>query len=555
MMKKDYKTYLLIIVIGFLFFVPFLGQVHLLDWDEINFAEAAREMIVTGDYLSVRIDYEPFHEKPPLFIWLQVISMKIFGINEFAARFPNAMIGIITLLFAFRLGKKFFDEKFGLLWVLAFIGSFLPHFYFKTGIIDPTFNLFIFASMYYISELAYKQINSPNQSIKKELLLAGVFNSLAVLTKGPVGFLLVFLAWFAFWIIKRKNYKFPIKEMIIFGIISALPIIIWYILLLSQIGGDIINDFILYQLRLLTTGDAGHEGPIYYHLIPLFIGCFPASIFVLRALRHQADDSNHQDLFRIWNIILLSVVIFIFSIVKTKILHYSSLAYFPITFLAAYSMFKINYHSLRWKISSTIFVWVIGIILALGLILFPLILMNISLFLPQITDKFTNAILQTPVEWYGFEQIAGFILLIGLAAFSFFIYKRNFINAFISLFSATAITIMVFLPLMTPKIETFLQGTPIEFYKEFKGTDAYIHTLGYKSYAPFFYTEKPMNLSRYYHKMHGAEFEEWLLAGNIDKDAYFVSRINNYENYTNKYPNLKIISIKNGYVFLKREND
>ncbi len=552
-MIKEYKSYLLIFIIGFLFFIPFLGQVHLLDWDEINFAEAAREMIETGDYLSVRIDYEPFHEKPPLFIWFQVGAMKVFGVTEFAARLPNAIIGIITLLFIFQLGKRIFDEKFGLLWVLAYIGSFLPHFYFKTGIIDPTFNLFIFASMYYISELAFKQINSPNLSIKRDLLLAGLFNSLAVLTKGPVGFLLVFLAWFAFWVIKRKSYKFPIKEMLIFGILSALPIIIWYISILSQTGGDIINDFVMYQIRLLTTGDAGHEGPIYYHLIPLFIGCFPASIFVLRAFRHQSDDNTYQDLFRVWNIILLAVVIIIFSIVKTKILHYSSLAYFPITYLAAYSMFKINYHSLKWKVSTSVLIWIIGLILSLGLILFPMILMNIELFLPKITDKFTNAILQTHVEWHGFEQISGVVLLIGLAVFSFYIYQRKFINAFIWLFSASAITIMIFLPMMTPNIEKFLQGTPIEFYKEFKGTDSYIHTLGYKSYAPFFYTEKPIHLSRYYHKMSGSEFEEWLLAGNIDRDAYFVSRINNYENYTTKYPELKVINIKNGYVFLKRD--
>ena len=72
---------ILIAVASLVLFVPFLGGVHLFDWDEINFAESAREMIRTGDYLTVRINYLPFWEKPPLFIWLQVLSMKIFGIN------------------------------------------------------------------------------------------------------------------------------------------------------------------------------------------------------------------------------------------------------------------------------------------------------------------------------------------------------------------------------------------------------------------------------------------------------------------------------------------
>src|SRR5215216_2786834 len=103
--------YLQIILISLILFVPFLGQVHLFDWDEINFAECAREMIVSKDYLRMQIDFQPFYEKPPLFIWLQVLSMKVFGVNEFAARFPNAVAGMVTLIALFYIGKKVVNEK------------------------------------------------------------------------------------------------------------------------------------------------------------------------------------------------------------------------------------------------------------------------------------------------------------------------------------------------------------------------------------------------------------------------------------------------------------
>src|SRR3954470_9704684 len=93
-----FRYNLLVTLAALLLFVPFLGAVHLFDWDEINFAECAREMIVSGNYSLVQINFQPFWEKPPLFIWMQVLSMKIFGINEFAARFPNAMCGVATLL-------------------------------------------------------------------------------------------------------------------------------------------------------------------------------------------------------------------------------------------------------------------------------------------------------------------------------------------------------------------------------------------------------------------------------------------------------------------------
>jgi 4-amino-4-deoxy-L-arabinose transferase-like glycosyltransferase len=95
--------------------MPFLGGVHLFDWDEINFAEAAREMIIQKDYLRVYINYEPFWEKPPLFIWLQAFAMKLFGINEYAARFPNAVCGVITLIVLFLIGEKLYDRRFGFL--------------------------------------------------------------------------------------------------------------------------------------------------------------------------------------------------------------------------------------------------------------------------------------------------------------------------------------------------------------------------------------------------------------------------------------------------------
>ena len=138
---------LLLIAIGIVLFIPFLGSVHLYDWDELNFAEASREMLETGNFMRVTINYQPFWEKPPLFFWLQACSMKLFGVNEFAARFVNAMAGIITLLVVYTIGRKWFDAVFGLLWALVLAGSFLPHVFFKSGIIDPVFNLFIFCAM------------------------------------------------------------------------------------------------------------------------------------------------------------------------------------------------------------------------------------------------------------------------------------------------------------------------------------------------------------------------------------------------------------------------
>jgi 4-amino-4-deoxy-L-arabinose transferase-like glycosyltransferase len=67
MFKIILKNELSITILAAILFIPFLGNVHLFDWDEINFAESAREMIATGNYFNVQINYARFTEKPPLF--------------------------------------------------------------------------------------------------------------------------------------------------------------------------------------------------------------------------------------------------------------------------------------------------------------------------------------------------------------------------------------------------------------------------------------------------------------------------------------------------------
>src|SRR5579863_6335097 len=159
----QFPTQLFLVIIGGLLFIPLLGHVHLFDWDEINFAESAREMLLTHNYKIVQINFQPFFEKPPLFIWLQALSMHYFGVNEFAARLPNAICGIATMLAVFNVGKRVFNSQFGVLWALLFASSILPQVYFKSGIIDPIFNLFIFLSIYFLYNVSvYNDFESPS---------------------------------------------------------------------------------------------------------------------------------------------------------------------------------------------------------------------------------------------------------------------------------------------------------------------------------------------------------------------------------------------------------
>jgi 4-amino-4-deoxy-L-arabinose transferase-like glycosyltransferase len=228
--KIPYK--LLLILIGAVLFIPYLGNAPLFDWDEINFAESAREMLISGNYLQVQIDFQAFAEKPPFFIWMQALSMKLFGVNEFAARLPNALIGITTMLALLAIGKRLKDKHFGALWALIYVSSFLPHFYFKSALIDPLFNLFIFTGIYFASKLTENDEFTAKKKRRKirnmAVFYAGLFIGLAVLTKGPVGLLLFSLTYLVLFAISRFKRLNNLWEMIYFGIICLATISVWY---------------------------------------------------------------------------------------------------------------------------------------------------------------------------------------------------------------------------------------------------------------------------------------------------------------------------------------
>lgn len=543
------RNYWLIGIIAAILFLPFIGDVKLFDWDEINFAEAAREMIVTGDWSSVRIDFEPFHEKPPVFIWVQAVSMEIFGVNEFAARLPNALMGILTLCVIYSIGKLLYDERFGIFWALAYLGSFLPDFYFRTGIIDPYFNFFIFMSIYFF----FRYLERYGKIWDKYLIFSLIFNAFAVMTKGPVGYGLAFLTLTIFALIKRKKFKFPFLALFLMAVVSLVPLVSWFAVATGQSGGKIFTEFISYQIRLLTTNDAGHGGPFYYHFVVLLFGAFPASIFLIRSFRHQAEDSPSQDDFKLLSIILLSVVLVVFSIVKTKIVHYSSMAYFPITYLAAYTMYYITERKMQWKVSTTILTGTIGILFALALILLPLALMNVDMILPKISDDFTKEVLKANAHWEGFEYLAGVFYLITLAIFMVLINKNRFRQAFVTLYGSTALTVFLVLPLLAPRIEEYTQEAPIEFFTKTTATDCYLETLGYKSYAHYFYGRRKPKFSKAAKGMNRDEFDKWLLEGDIDHNAYFSSQMYDAENYMRQYPDLIELYRKNGFVFMVRK--
>jgi 4-amino-4-deoxy-L-arabinose transferase-like glycosyltransferase len=456
--------------------LPFLGKVHLFDWDEINFAEAAREILVTGNWWNIQIEFWPFWEKPPLFIWMQAVSMQIFGVNEFAARFPNYIIGLFTLWTLFIFVKKELNTTGGLWAVLLYMGAITPQFYFRSGIIDPTFNLFIFLSIVSLG-------NAISQKKNSSFLFAGVWLGFSVLTKGPVSILLVGLTGLVYQL-RYQHHFYKIKNLLwlVVGLIS-LPSI-WLFFQSQFVGFWFVKEFLYYQVDLFLNPVASHGQPFYYHPIVLLIGCFPLLIIALRSLffKTRTNESAFVQLSRI----LFWVVLIVFSLVTTKIVHYSSMCYLPAAIIGAHFLMNVPlFNRLQKILFGTIgAIWIILISVLIILIKNPSLKNEI---LSKIDDVFAVAQLETMVTMSSFAFVLP-LLLFFVISLLLMAKNTNGIRTGSALF-LMVLVISLMSVIIVPKAEEHLQQKWINHLKTYQGKKVIHLTIGFKSYAHLYYTQ------------------------------------------------------------------
>lgn len=563
MQQQSLRTSLLLALLGAIFYVPFLGGVHLFDWDEINFAEISREMLITKEYFRVYVNFIPFWEKPPLFFWLQSLCMDAFGVGEFAARLPNALCGIATLVLVYQTGRRLYNHRFGLIWSLTYFGTVLPFLYFKSGIIDPWFNFFIFAGLYHFILFYWKkdgfELDLPH-SRWRYLFLGGFWIGMGILTKGQTAYLIAVLTMGVYWVSQRFRMYVNIPQFIGFTLAATLVTLTWYGLETWKNGTWFIEEFNKYQYRLFSTPDAGHKGFPGYHFVVLLIGCFPASIFALRAFwKMPAEEFRYRSDFRRWMKYLFWVVLILFTIVKSKIVHYSSMCYFPLTYLAALSIDKMISGEIGFNKAMRFGLWSIAGVFALAVCAMPFIGMHTEMLQPLFKDPFAQESLGADVHWTGWEVIPG-VFLLGVMATAFYLFRKGrraqqeasgdaarqaFWRGFQVLFTGTAVFVMLTLIFFIGRIEGYSQRAAISFFESKIGQDCYVVTHGYRSYAQLFYTRKPrVTNEKSYDR-------DWLYTGDIDKDVFVVTKVQTAHELQ-QIPGMQEIGRENGFVFFQR---
>ena len=95
-----------VLAVALLTCVAGLGHPAITDSDEAFYAEAAREMVESGDYLTPRYNYANRFQKPVLYYWGAALAFEVAGVGEAASRLPSALSGVGLALLAWAVGRR-----------------------------------------------------------------------------------------------------------------------------------------------------------------------------------------------------------------------------------------------------------------------------------------------------------------------------------------------------------------------------------------------------------------------------------------------------------------
>lgn len=261
-----------------LMFFSNLGHYPLFNPDEALYAEPAREMLDTGQYITTLLNYVVRFTKPPLVIWAMALSYKLFGVNEFAARYFTASCGLLlvaaTYLFLCRYAgrRPAFLAAFSLVTAPMFVGTA------REAITDMPLSLFIAGAL-----MAF--FHGFNAKAGTFRWLGYVLVGLAVMTKGPVGLILPAGIMLLFHMFRRDlkaawSYYRPVTGLLLVAALS-LP---WFATEIWVTHGAYYQEFLVRENFQRFTSIVDHKGAWWYHLAAVAGGFFPWIVFAPQAL-------------------------------------------------------------------------------------------------------------------------------------------------------------------------------------------------------------------------------------------------------------------------------
>lgn len=309
-----------------------LNASGLVDDTEPLFVEAARQMLVTGDFVTPQFNAMPRFDKPPLIYYFMALSMRIFGPHVWAARLPSALCATFLATAIFASVAKFStllpplpdssvpetnnlnignnsntenESNIGLFWTAAFAASaafclnLVVLVWSSTALSDMLLTASVGGALLSLFWNYAKGQKKPNDKINWALPLSALFTTFAVLAKGPVGLVLPVGVWLSFLLVTGELHQSSlvpsIKWLVSVGAMAA-P---WFCYMHHLHGSEYTSTFFGYHNVERYVQGVNHHGgrPWWYGLVVVIMGYFPWSLSLLPSLLRIVPWSSEK---RLW---------------------------------------------------------------------------------------------------------------------------------------------------------------------------------------------------------------------------------------------------------------
>lgn len=311
--------------------------------DEGRYVEIPREMVLTGDYITPRLNGVKYLEKPVLFYWLESFSIRLFGLREYTLRLWPAIFALFGCLAVYTAGKRLYGRRAGLIAAVVLATSVLYYAMSRVIVLDMAVSVLITAAL-----LSFIAGTHEPQGLRRRLLMWSfyAFCALAVLVKGLIGIVIpgmVICAWIILlgeWRVLGSMYL--VSGMGLFLLIAA-P---WHILVARQ-NPEFFNFYFIHEhfLRYLTKIHGRYEPPWFF--VPVFLlGLFPWTAFLVQAVKFGTPSSwseRHEHRDALFLLVWAALVFLFFSASDSKLIPYILPVFPPLAILIG------RYLSEAWK--------------------------------------------------------------------------------------------------------------------------------------------------------------------------------------------------------------
>jgi 4-amino-4-deoxy-L-arabinose transferase-like glycosyltransferase len=354
---------LLMAFFGALYFFA-LGRLELVRPDEPRYAEIAREMIVTGDWVTPRLNDTRYFEKPPLVYWTAALSQLAFGPGEAALRLTPTLFALGGILLTYAAARRLYGREAGLAAAIVLGTSILYFGIARLLQLDMALSTLMSAALFsFILGLRAESL-AKRRWFFRALYAAVAF---ATLTKGLIGVLIPGAVMFVWLLVFNQWHRLRplhLPEGIVIFLLVAGP---WHILIAQRNPEWAHFYFVHEHWTRFTTTTHDRTEPFWYFIPVILVGLFPWTGFLFGAVREAAAGgwSRRKENADAWFFITWAAFIFLFfSKSQSKLIPYMLPVFPPLAVLIGVWLARrwAEHAASRLRLGFSVFAFACGLI-------------------------------------------------------------------------------------------------------------------------------------------------------------------------------------------------